>query len=83
MPDDTPTETTARTGVPAYDAVYAYIRRLGDYLPPDPVHRNAMIWRAVQAALDAGATRDTANPALPEPEQPSALTLTYRFPRGV
>jgi hypothetical protein len=38
---------------PAYDAVYEYIRGLGDYLPPDTVHRNAIIWRAVNAALDA------------------------------
>jgi hypothetical protein len=48
-----PAPTPPATGNPAYDAVYAYIRRLGDYLPPDPVHRNAIIWRAVQAALDA------------------------------
>jgi hypothetical protein len=38
---------------PAYDAVYEYIRRLGPYLPPDPRHRNAVIWRAVHAALEA------------------------------
>lgn len=38
---------------PAYDAVYEYIRALGPYLPPDLVHRNAVIWRAVQAALAA------------------------------
>ncbi|MFE0651373.1 hypothetical protein ACFVZH_22570 [Streptomyces sp. NPDC059534] len=38
---------------PAYDAVYAYIRSLGNHLPPYPVERNAMIWRAVNAALDA------------------------------
>lgn len=38
---------------PAYDAVYENIRNLGEYLPPDTVHRNAIIWRAVQAALDA------------------------------
>lgn len=38
---------------PAYDAVYEYIRNLGGYLPPDPVHRNAVIWRAVHAALGA------------------------------
>jgi hypothetical protein len=38
---------------PAYDAVYEYIRRLGDYLPPDTRHRNAVIWRAVHAALGA------------------------------
>jgi hypothetical protein len=38
---------------PAYDAVYEYIRKLGGYLPPDPVHRNAVIWRAVHAALGA------------------------------
>jgi len=37
----------------AYDAVYEYIRALGGYLPPDPVHRNAVIWRAVNAALNA------------------------------
>lgn len=37
----------------AYDAVYAYIGALGDTMPPDPVHRNAIIWRAVTAALDA------------------------------
>jgi hypothetical protein len=36
---------------PAYDAVYAYIRELGDHMPPDPVHRNAIIWQAVNAAL--------------------------------
>ncbi|MFJ3278489.1 hypothetical protein [Streptomyces halstedii] len=38
---------------PAYDAVYENIRRLGEYLPPDIAHRNAIIWRAVRAALDA------------------------------
>jgi hypothetical protein len=38
---------------PAYDAVYAYIRELGDHLPVDPVRRNAVIWRAVHAALAA------------------------------
>lgn len=38
---------------PAYDAVYARIRALGDYLPPDPAHRNTLIWRAVHAALNA------------------------------
>ncbi|MFF4552688.1 hypothetical protein [Streptomyces sp. NPDC001422] len=40
---------------PAYDAVYEYIGQLSGYLPPDPVHRNAIIWRAVQAALGATA----------------------------
>lgn len=38
---------------PAYDAVYENIRNLGEYLPPDTAHRNAIIWRAVRAALDA------------------------------
>lgn len=37
----------------AYDAVYTHIRSLGDYLPPDRVHRNAIIWRAVESALKA------------------------------
>lgn len=38
---------------PAYDAVYENIRSLGEYLPPDTAHRNAIIWRAVQAALES------------------------------
>lgn len=38
----------------AYDAVFAYIRqRPVDFLPATVVDRNAMIWRAVHAALDA------------------------------
>ncbi|MYV77755.1 hypothetical protein GT352_28055 [Streptomyces sp. SID1046] len=37
---------------PAYDAVFAYIRRLPNRDHADVV-RNAMIWRAVSAALDA------------------------------
>ena len=43
----------------AYDAVYAYIDQLGNQLPPDPAHRNAMIWTAVSAALEA----DTSAPS--------------------
>ncbi|MFD5910271.1 hypothetical protein ACFWHL_16290 [Streptomyces massasporeus] len=44
---------------PAYDAVFAYIRELGDYMPPTVAHRNAVIWRGVHAALDpALVTRD-------------------------
>lgn len=38
---------------PAFDAVYDYTRALGDYLPSDTAHRNAIIWRAVNVALDA------------------------------
>lgn len=39
---------------PAYDAVFAYIRQQPrDFLPTTVVGRNAMIWRAVHAALDA------------------------------
>ncbi|MEU0493507.1 hypothetical protein ABZ249_30135 [Nocardiopsis sp. NPDC006139] len=38
---------------PGYTATYDVIDKLDDYLPPDPAHRNAIIWRAVQAALDA------------------------------
>lgn len=41
---------------PAYDAVFAYIRQQPrDFLPATVVDRNAMIWRAVNAALDAQA----------------------------
>jgi hypothetical protein len=46
-------ETIARAHQPTYDAVYARIREMGDAMPPDVVHRNAMIWRAVEAALAA------------------------------
>jgi hypothetical protein len=39
---------------PAYDAVFAYIRQQPrDFLPTTVVGRNAMIWDAVHAALDA------------------------------
>jgi hypothetical protein len=39
---------------PAYDAVFAYIRsQPRDFLPTTVVGRNAMIWDAVHAALDA------------------------------
>ncbi|ACX71188.1 hypothetical protein pZL12.111c [Streptomyces phage ZL12] len=38
---------------PAYDAVFAYIRSQPDVLPATVVERNAMIWRAVHAALAA------------------------------
>lgn len=38
----------------AYDAVFAYIRsQPRDFLPTTVVDRNAMIWNAVHAALDA------------------------------
>lgn len=38
----------------AYDAVFAYIRsQPRDFLPTTVVNRNAMIWHAVHAALDA------------------------------
>ena len=41
----------------AYDAVYTYIHELGQAMPPTPVHRNAMIWGAVERALDAAGVR--------------------------
>ncbi|HEY8985714.1 MAG TPA: hypothetical protein VIU15_39855 [Streptomyces sp.] len=64
-----PTEPTLPTGdprQPAHDAVFAFIRSLGEELPTNLVGRNAMIWRAVNAALDAMAA-----PA--PPAAPSAL----------
>lgn len=51
----------------AYDAVYGVIRDLGARLPPDTVHRNAAIWRAVTAALDAANISLNANPDDPAP----------------
>lgn len=44
---------TADPKQPAYDAVFAYIRSQPDVVPATVVERNAMIWRAVHAALDA------------------------------
>ena len=52
-PEFTDRELITARRQPAYDAVYAYIRSLGDQMPPDAVHRNAIIWRGVAAALDA------------------------------
>ncbi|MFU0240395.1 hypothetical protein ACKI1J_32240 [Streptomyces scabiei] len=46
----------------AYDAVFDLIGRLGAELPPDTVHRNAVMWRAVNAALDAAGVHVHANP---------------------
>ncbi|MFD3363609.1 hypothetical protein ACFWW5_10955 [Streptomyces albidoflavus] len=40
----------------AYDATWARIRDLGTHMPADTLHRNAMIWRAVNGALDAAGT---------------------------
>ena len=49
----------------AYDAVYAYIRALGDEMPSSKINRNAMIWHAVNDALEA-----TPDPAVaPEQQQ--------------
>ena len=52
-----PVETPAPTEdprQPAYDAVFAFIREQPhDFLPATVVARNALIWRAVHAALDA------------------------------
>ncbi|MGW5989490.1 hypothetical protein ACWFRT_13935 [Streptomyces anulatus] len=44
---------TADPKQPAYDAVFAYISSQPDALPATVVERNAMIWRAVHAALGA------------------------------
>lgn len=48
----------------AYNAVYAYIRPLGHRLPPDTAHLNAIIWRAVNTALNA---RDHGGAGQPNP----------------
>lgn len=52
QPEQTDAAVIAAARKPAYDAVYAYIGTL----PPDEsrsVERNARIWRAVNAALNA------------------------------
>lgn len=64
---------------PAYDAVFAYIRsQPRDFLPRTVVGRNAMIWRAVHAALDAmdGQT----GPAATEATEPIACSVKHCDP---
>ncbi|WP_237502924.1 hypothetical protein [Streptomyces sp. SID8374] len=51
--DDGPQTTGVDPERPAFEAVRAYIRSGGEYLPSTTVERNAMIWRAVAAALTA------------------------------
>lgn len=68
--DPPPLGTLSPRRQAAYDAVYELIGRLGSELPPGPVHRNAMIWRAVNAALDAAGIQVTDNP-----EDPTADTV--------
>ncbi|MEU2402788.1 hypothetical protein ABZ609_00380 [Streptomyces rubiginosohelvolus] len=59
---------------PSYEAVFAYIRNQPvDFLPRTVVDRNAMIWGAVHAALDA------ARPAEHCGHQPSEV-FTWRHP---
>lgn len=53
---------------PAWDAVFAYIRTLPRDAPPaSVVERNAVIWRAVNAALTAIGYPDAAREAHPVP----------------
>lgn len=54
MPDPTLHSTAGGPKQPAFDAVFAYLRsQPHDFMPRTVVDRNAMIWRAVHAALDA------------------------------
>jgi hypothetical protein len=54
VPDAEPAATQAALRQPAYDAVFAWLRKQPvDFLPVTVVGRNAMIWHAVHAALDA------------------------------
>ncbi|MFJ4837144.1 hypothetical protein [Streptomyces sp. NPDC088746] len=56
---------------PAYDAVFAYLRSQPvDFMPLTVVDRNAMIWHAVHAALDAA----------PGPEQQGNPRVQGRCP---
>jgi hypothetical protein len=54
-PDAAEDPTTAPERQAAYDAVYAYIRLLGEEMPASRIHRNAIVWQGVNAALDASA----------------------------
>ena len=64
----------------AYEAVYAYINSIGGYLPPDEAHRNAMIWRAVEAVrpIIASETLEAAAHHLDVIESASAEELPVR-----
>ncbi|GAA3807713.1 hypothetical protein ACFQ0G_53860 [Streptomyces chiangmaiensis] len=50
---DTRDSTAISPREPAYEAVRTYIRFLGEDMPTSTVVRNAFIWHAVNAALDA------------------------------
>jgi len=63
---DNPPASSGTAGNPrqaAFDAVYECIRST-NRIPGNPAYRNAMIWRAVQAALDAA--------GVPNPPDPTA-----------
>ncbi|MEV5048233.1 hypothetical protein AB0N20_27450 [Streptomyces griseoincarnatus] len=69
----------------AYEAVYELLALFGPELPPDPVHRNAMIWRAVNTALDAAGVHvnaDPHDPGLPTPPPPGDTTGDTRGHEG-
>ncbi|MFJ2717443.1 hypothetical protein [Streptomyces sp. NPDC087437] len=53
--NDAPPTSVTEDRQPAYAAVYAYIHRLDDVMPTSRIDRNAIIWHAVNAALDAHA----------------------------
>jgi hypothetical protein len=46
----------------AYDAAFGVLAELRDVTPRDVVHRNAQVWRAVEAALDAAGVPPIADP---------------------
>jgi hypothetical protein len=50
--DDVPPSNVPADRQAAYAAVYAYIRQLDDVMPTSRIDRNAIIWHAVNAALD-------------------------------
>ncbi|MFD6128657.1 hypothetical protein ACFWC2_14345 [Streptomyces diastaticus] len=61
----------------AYEAVYDHIHRLGPRLPTATAERNASIWRAVHAALEAAEV-----PALANPAEPHTTTERHPVPAG-
>ncbi|MFE6931781.1 hypothetical protein ACFVDT_07090 [Streptomyces sp. NPDC057699] len=64
-------DTATDSKQPAYDAVFAYLRSQPvDFMPLTVVDRNAMIWHAVHAALDAA----------PGPEQQGNPRVQGRCP---
>jgi hypothetical protein len=80
---DTTNPQAADPRQPAYDAVFAYIREQPrDFVPTTVVDRNAMIWRAVHAALDAVGVPGTASAPTDQAACPDPIECSHEAALG-